>query len=452
MEKPYLSFLNLKLLFIATFVSLIGCELQETSYIQPTPIALEAQSVTSASFLASWEPVLGSNIYFIDVSPDADFSSFVSGYQSLEVEGTSVIVTGLSVEEEYYYRIRAKKGNTISDNSNVIIVTTDLLPAPVALPASESKVFEFTANWSIVDEAASYLLEVASDPDFTEILASYNAKEIVTNSTVIEGLDYRETYYYRVMTKRLDKTSSYSNVVEVQPLITENCKLSKILLPSGQQVTLDYDGEGRVSAIHRFYDFDPTVYNDKWAVTYTSDGRVDSIFYTYEDVLYEKYQLTYDNATLASMLILDESNQLLAVRDYLFNENDQIIGYRLYEDLTRVTRLQYQDYELDTFGNVVGILDADGGQLAELKYDDNFNPKILVPFELRQFLGDSFGGFDSRIYHGLNNPIYANGAFYPGYPDYIEEEVFIYDENEKDVVVTRKGFYSLQYEFTGCNF
>jgi hypothetical protein len=52
-------------------------------------------------------------------------------------------------------------------------------------------------------------------------------------------------------------------------------------------------------------------------------------------------------------------------------------------------------------------------------------------------------------YSRINNPIYAKGNFQA---DYDEEEVFIYDLNDCDVALARKGFYSLTYEFTGCDF
>jgi hypothetical protein len=50
--------------------------------------------------------------------------SFVTGYENLDVTGTSQTVTGLNPSTTYYYRVRAVAGNT-SGNSNTISVTTD---------------------------------------------------------------------------------------------------------------------------------------------------------------------------------------------------------------------------------------------------------------------------------------------------------------------------------------
>lgn len=438
--------------FLAAFM---GCELQETDFIQPTPIALDATNVTSASFTASWEPVLGSNIYFIDVSPDPDFASFVSGFQSLEVDdSTSVVVSGLSVEETYYYRVRAKKGNTISGNSNVISVETGLLPAPVALEPSELMVFEFVANWSTVDEAASYLIEVASDSSFNHILSTYNRKEVVANSLVIEDLDFRKTYYYRVLTKRLNKTSSYSNVMKVEPCISKDCKLSRIVFPSfdPQEMTFSYDSEGKIIELNSFYTDFPDSFNEKWTVRYDAGDNIDSVAYYMEGDLYTKYKFIYSDSSLTSITVFDSFNELTAVWDFIYNNNKQLIGYRRYDDITRVNTTYYEDYELDENGNISKILNMDGELVGEFKYDDAFNPKMLIPFEVRLFIYDSFSGYNSKPYHSINNPIYARGTFFPDDPNFIEEEVFIYNLNEKGIAIQRKGFFSLQYEFTGCNF
>lgn len=55
--------------------------------------------------------------------------SYVPGYEDLAVNGTSQLVSGLSPETVYYYRVRAVGPDGISVNSNVIQVTTLAQPA-----------------------------------------------------------------------------------------------------------------------------------------------------------------------------------------------------------------------------------------------------------------------------------------------------------------------------------
>ena len=61
----------------------------------------------------------------MDVSTKQSFSSYVPGYQDLDVgNSTSHAVIGLNANTNYYYRLRAYNGNGTSPNSNVISVKT----------------------------------------------------------------------------------------------------------------------------------------------------------------------------------------------------------------------------------------------------------------------------------------------------------------------------------------
>jgi phosphodiesterase/alkaline phosphatase D-like protein len=93
-----------------------------------TPAAPSAQSatnVTSSSFTAHWGSVSGAIDYRLDVSTNNHFTSYVTGYQDLDVGNvTSYPVTGLSSHTTYYYRVRANNGCATSPNSSVKSVQT----------------------------------------------------------------------------------------------------------------------------------------------------------------------------------------------------------------------------------------------------------------------------------------------------------------------------------------
>ena len=81
--------------------------------------------MTSSSFTANWRSVSDATGYRLDVSTTKSFSSYVPGYQNLDVGNTtSYNVTGLSPNTTYFYRLRAYNGNDTSPNSNVIRVKT----------------------------------------------------------------------------------------------------------------------------------------------------------------------------------------------------------------------------------------------------------------------------------------------------------------------------------------
>jgi len=89
------------------------------------PNALQATNVTASDFTANWTSVSGATGYRLDVSLNSSFTSFVTGYNNLDVGNTtSRNVTGLSANTFHYYRLRAYNGTGTGPNSNVVRVKT----------------------------------------------------------------------------------------------------------------------------------------------------------------------------------------------------------------------------------------------------------------------------------------------------------------------------------------
>ncbi|WP_445737391.1 endo-1,4-beta-xylanase [Mariniflexile sp.] len=123
--------MNYKQIVTAFFLvfSLLSCSKDDGNTPVPlnalaTPFASTASNVTNTSFQANWVLVPGAESYLIDVSTDNSFSTFVTGYDALSNSGSTVAISGLSPAMAYYYRIRAKRGVEVSNNSNVITVKT----------------------------------------------------------------------------------------------------------------------------------------------------------------------------------------------------------------------------------------------------------------------------------------------------------------------------------------
>ncbi|MFT3884633.1 MAG: lamin tail domain-containing protein [Flavobacteriales bacterium] len=66
--------------------------------------------------------------------------SFVTGYASLAVGGTSQPVTGLTLGQTYYYRVRAVVGSCVSNNSNTVPVVTACDPVVLGPISSNAPV------------------------------------------------------------------------------------------------------------------------------------------------------------------------------------------------------------------------------------------------------------------------------------------------------------------------
>jgi subtilisin-like proprotein convertase family protein len=168
------------------------------------PMAQNATNVTFSSFTANWKSGGGGapSGYRLDVSISNTFSTYVPGYQDLDVGSTTNYnVIGLSANTHYYYRLRAYNGICTSQNSNVIDTkTTPCTPnAPNAQPATNVTASSLTAHWSSVPDAIDYRLDVSTSNTFTTYVPGYHDLSVgnVTSYNVT-GLSANTTYYYRV--------------------------------------------------------------------------------------------------------------------------------------------------------------------------------------------------------------------------------------------------------------
>ena len=91
------------------------------------PTSTAGSVVTSAGFTANWTALTGATGYLLDVATTTTFNAgtFVAGYNSLAVTGTSQVVTGLSSATTYYYRVRATNATacTSANSGNQTVLT-----------------------------------------------------------------------------------------------------------------------------------------------------------------------------------------------------------------------------------------------------------------------------------------------------------------------------------------
>jgi hypothetical protein len=177
------------------------------------PSATAATNIDHASFTANWSSATGASGYRLDVSTSSSFTSYISGYQNLDVgDITSRSVSGLTANTTYYYRVRAYNASGTSDNSSTISATTlsNAPSAPTLASPSNSEAIPFTSttlSWNASAGATSYAVQVSTS-------ASFSSSIIDTSTTavywVLGDLDYGTTYYWRVKAANEESASSWS--------------------------------------------------------------------------------------------------------------------------------------------------------------------------------------------------------------------------------------------------
>ena len=175
------------------------------------PLAKTESSITQTSFAANWDAVTGAVNYYVDVSDNANFTTFVASNQNRKITGLlTASVTGLAGGTNYYYRVRAENAAGQSANSNTIKILT--VPAtPVQAVSTAITTTSFMANWSASSSATDYFIDVATDANFTQLVSGYDNLQIAgTTSLAVSALKAGTNYYMRVRAKNTSGISTNS--------------------------------------------------------------------------------------------------------------------------------------------------------------------------------------------------------------------------------------------------
>ena len=185
----------------------------------PTASTPLAPSIQCSSFDARWSDEGAGISYRLDVSEDASFTALFLADEPVPANSTTFTVNGLDPGTSYFYRVRSVDGGTncVSENSNVISVTTETGDVPSVQEATFTVCDQFTANWTAVPGATDYAVQVATDAAFTNVLTSYNSASVGSNDNklLITGLTGGQTYHYRVTATTSCGTSAYSAAASV---------------------------------------------------------------------------------------------------------------------------------------------------------------------------------------------------------------------------------------------
>jgi hypothetical protein len=165
------------------------------------PVAISPGNINCTSILARWNAAQNATAYRFDLALDAGFTSFVSGYNDLNLTDTFLNIPGLNVSTQYFYRVRAIGGCGATISSNTISLTT--LPNTwTGLGVNNSDDWQDPANWcsgvptaigsALVPAGPSHMPSIASNTVVGELTIGSGASVSLSGQPV---LSVRRNWY-----------------------------------------------------------------------------------------------------------------------------------------------------------------------------------------------------------------------------------------------------------------
>ncbi|MGQ9819446.1 MAG: aryl-sulfate sulfotransferase [Candidatus Kapaibacteriales bacterium] len=171
--------------------------------------------------LLRWTQIDNSTGYELQISTDPNLKVNISTFY---VPNTYFIYENLLYETNYYWRVRALEDSGYSPWSEIYTFRTvpeNYLSVPILIyPPNQTKNVKLTENlsWVSTPNAKSYIVEIATDMLFINILVS---KEQNDTLFPIRNLSYGTRYYWRVRAQNENKTSNWSEIFSFITAIRE---------------------------------------------------------------------------------------------------------------------------------------------------------------------------------------------------------------------------------------
>ncbi|MBI4947334.1 MAG: right-handed parallel beta-helix repeat-containing protein [Bacteroidetes bacterium] len=153
----------------------------------PVPTSNTFSNLDATSFTANWSASAGATGYRLDVATDAGFTSFVSGYNNLDVGNvTTKNVTGLATGTKFYYRVRAYSSCGTSSNSG----TQPAFTKKYLFTVGSAQ--EYSTIQSALDDVYICWTTTAFDADVeVRVYNGTYTETVTTNSALVPGVSGR---------------------------------------------------------------------------------------------------------------------------------------------------------------------------------------------------------------------------------------------------------------------
>jgi len=133
-------------------------------------------------------------------------TAFTANLVTTSSNGASAVVSSLTENTTYYFRVRANSPNSVGDWSNTDNLTTWTLSTPT-LTATTNSSTQVTTSWAAISHASSYTVQYSTSSTFA---SGVTTTSTASTSKPITGLPAGTTYYFRVQATNGSYSSSWS--------------------------------------------------------------------------------------------------------------------------------------------------------------------------------------------------------------------------------------------------
>ncbi|MFA5795483.1 MAG: DUF2341 domain-containing protein [Candidatus Brocadiia bacterium] len=166
----------------------------------------------------SWSSSSYATAYNVQVAGDSNFSALIVDLVGLV--STIYQTSQLAYNTSYYWRVQAgRTGETTGWSAPYKFTTLLAKPNPVT-PTHSSSMIQVnpTFSWTSVAGAASYTLQVSNAIDFLSTIV--NQGSITSISYQASGLNYYNSYYWRVKAVGVNNSSDWSSISQFSTTLT----------------------------------------------------------------------------------------------------------------------------------------------------------------------------------------------------------------------------------------
>lgn len=244
----------------------------KTQVSNPGPTLISPVKYASSQSLTpslDWADVADASGYTIQVSNNSSFSTILCEASNLTVSNFTIPSGKLIYNTYYYWRVCYVKNSISSRWSETWLFRTKEVPVPILVSpnygASSVEVTP-TLSWNAADGAESYVLEIATDFEFNNVVLSKS--NITTNSYSVPSgtLNYLTNYYWKVKTVIGSQSSYWSSkylfttrsakdaVIPVEDLVTEDYNVEVYPNPTSDVLNVRADFGRKVNIQLRLTD------------------------------------------------------------------------------------------------------------------------------------------------------------------------------------------------------